>query len=553
MKRVIITIMSMMLAVFFASAQNWMKVDRKSFYDLKKTPFSKIKMKEGDKAKLWLERGNKGASASVLVKFSDQPDVQSGDYCANAFLVSVSIDNNTIDKSNKGFTKLSDGWYEYDFGKTLYVSDIGRDVGTTNFCNPIYILPEETSIQPSINLDKDSLCAAIKRIMKSMIESGEYERWTDKNWGVYQELLGIEGMDKQIKKLGMSENEILFLIGGMKGEIIQENSLERQKKAEENLKNKDGILTLDLTQSGYYVFGFARRDDIKQLIVQGEANILRNAFKDCKNLRKISFIVDKLSYHNGEIIIESNAFENCENLETIEIIDNTEMGNKVLFKKDAFLNCKKLTTLILPHIEKTLLRRYEIFYDDDLWSAFAGCDKISTIIDKDGNFILPFSLYSQSGLSKSFDELPDIPYKANSIAAKKNMDAKLIAERKANAAKEAAEKAKKNQLLAQLKNKHGVSNLLPGESEGLYPKEGVPIQFYKDISANYSVFGSEWGLTGPFMLTTREALNFGSGTQRYRYGKYSLWDLYVKNGKVIYVQYLYNINEEVIKGILKTF
>lgn len=37
------------------------------------------------------------------------------------------------------------------------------------------------------------------------------------------------------------------------------------------------------------------------------------------------------------------------------------------------------------------------------------------------------------------------------------------------------------------------------------------------------------------MLNATEVLNFGSGTQRYRYGGSIQWDLYVKNGKVVFV------------------
>lgn len=514
MKRVIITIMSMMLAVFFASAQNWMKVDRKSFYDLKKTPFSKIKMKEGDKAKLWLERGNKGASASVLVKFSDQPDVQSGDYCANAFLVSVSIDNNTIDKSNKGFTKLSDGWYEYDFGKTLYVSDIGRDVGTTNFCNPIYILPQKPSeiTTPKVPTFEDILSK----------------------------------VEKELKE------------------------------------NTDGVLTLDFTdreKRNIYkedsIRGFAGRNDIKRLIIKANESLLSpNAFEGCNNLKSIVII------GSNKIEIGARAFENCKNLEKVELLGREELQ----IGASAFENCEKLAKVLMTYngydtsrklwisyhekIFKNCINLKELIFSKNIswvysnWSedykldnrsALEGCINLEKVVmgdeimRPDQFFNLPSggidnpdvidiikTPYACYGKWLSHKEIPRCPYTASFFA---RVEKDAAENNKLKQTQQAAtEKAinEATQFLTVLRKKHGVMNIVPGGLEGVIPKEGVPIQFYKDIVAKKSIFSAI--ITGPFMLNTSEALNFGSGTQRYRYGGSIQWDLYVKNGKVVFVK-----------------
>lgn len=521
MKRVIITIMSMMLAVFFASAQNWMKVDRKSFYDLKKTPFSKIKMKEGDKAKLWLERGNKGASASVLVKFSDQPDVQSGDYCANAFLVSVSIDNNTIDKSNKGFTKLSDGWYEYDFGKTLYVSDIGRDVGTTNFCNPIYILPQKPSeiTTPKVPTFEDILSK----------------------------------VEKELKE------------------------------------NTDGVLTLDFTdreKRNIYkedsIRGFAGRNDIKRLIIKANKSLLSpKAFEGCNNLKSIVII------GSNKIEIGARAFENCKNLETVELLGREELQ----IGARAFENCEKLAKVLMTYIGYDTSRKLWISYHEKIFkncinlkelifsknisweystwsedyklqnrSALEGCINLEKVVKGDeimfpadffnltADFInltgidnpdfidITKNPYSYARYEKwlSHKEIPRCPYTASFFARveKDAAENNKLKQTQQSATEKSINEA--TQFLTVLRKKHGVMNIVPGGLEGLIPKEGVPIQFYKDIVAKKSIFSAI--ITGPFMLNTSEALNFGSGTQRYRYGGSIQWDLYVKNGKVVFVK-----------------
>lgn len=516
MKRVIITIMSMMLAVFFASAQNWVKVDRELFYDLKKTPFSKIKMKEGDKGKLWYERGNRGVNA--LVMFSDQPDVQSGDYRADAFLVTITIDDKTIDKNDKGFTKTSDGWYEYDFGKTLYVSDIGRDVGTTNFCNPIYILPQKPSeiTTPKVPTFEDILSKAEKELREDV-------------------------------------NGVLIL------DFTDLDSY-REKR---NIYKEDSIR------------GFAGRNDIKRLIIKANESLLSpNAFEGCNNLKSIEILGHK------KIYIGARAFENCKNLEKVELLGREELQ----IGASAFENCEKLAKVLMTYngydtsrklwisyhekIFKNCINLKELIFSKNIsweysnWSedyklqnrsALEGCINLEKVVEGD-EIMFPadfFNLpsggidnpdvidiiktpYACYGKWLSHKEIPRCPYTA-SFFARVEKDAaennKLKQTQQAATGKAINEAT---QFLTVLRKKHGVMNIVPGGLEGVIPKEGVPIQFYKDIVAKKSIFSAI--ITGPFMLNTSEALNFGSGTKRYRYGGSIQWDLYVKNGKVVFVK-----------------
>ena len=67
----------------------------------------------------------------------------------------------------------------------------------------------------------------------------------------------------------------------------------------------------------------------------------------------------------------------------------------------------------------------------------------------------------------------------------------------------------------------------------------MPIEYYKEYSYN-----SEWVLNSPKMLTVEEAISLGSGLMKYEYYKGNLWNgmtlyhLYVKNGKIVYIKQL---------------
>lgn len=121
-----------------AIAQKWMTITYNDQNNVKNIPFQKVRIKLGMKPLLFPK--------DYYVFFSEEPDgKESGYYAANSvrgFVLNGSKKNKiTIEN----MTKTNDGWYEYDFGRTLYICRVGLFVTYDEFHNPIQIL----AINPS--------------------------------------------------------------------------------------------------------------------------------------------------------------------------------------------------------------------------------------------------------------------------------------------------------------------------------------------------------------------------------------------------------------------
>lgn len=106
-------------------------------------------------------------------------------------------------------------------------------------------------------------------------------------------------------------------------------------------------------------------------ISSGLKIVSSGAFKDSK-IKNVQF-EDKVK------VIKQSAFENCAELEHL-IIGNVEEGNlenilvsidsKITIEKDAFKNCSKLETVILPKCKKLMIEK----------DAFIGCESLRTVV-----------------------------------------------------------------------------------------------------------------------------------------------------------------------------
>lgn len=133
--RRIISLLIGMITISPASSQNWIRVSYEN-QDVKGIPFSKVRIKKGDTKEAIF-------SKDMQVSLSEKPDgIESGYYVVHARngYIADGDKKNKIEIGSDKITRTSDGWYEYDFGKNLYVRKVGLFVGTEH-CDPIYILP----------------------------------------------------------------------------------------------------------------------------------------------------------------------------------------------------------------------------------------------------------------------------------------------------------------------------------------------------------------------------------------------------------------------------
>lgn len=113
-------------------AQDWITITNKS-KGLESIPMQKVRIKqEGSKDLLFPKEG--------YVFFSTEPNTnEKGDYAAHSSNGYI-LDGKKNKIKIKDLTNVGDGWYEYDFGKTLYISHIGIFVGDST----VQILPTQT-------------------------------------------------------------------------------------------------------------------------------------------------------------------------------------------------------------------------------------------------------------------------------------------------------------------------------------------------------------------------------------------------------------------------
>lgn len=135
--RRIISLLLGMITISSASSQNWISVSYES-QDVKGIPISKVRIKKGETKEVVF-------SKDMQVSLSEKPDgIESGYYVVHARngFIADGDKKNKIEIGSDKMKRTSDGWYEYDFGKTLYVRKVGLFVGTEH-CDPICILPAD--------------------------------------------------------------------------------------------------------------------------------------------------------------------------------------------------------------------------------------------------------------------------------------------------------------------------------------------------------------------------------------------------------------------------
>ena len=153
MKRIISLLLGM-ITISSASSQNWISVSYES-QDVKGIPISKVRIKKGETKEVVF-------SKDMQVSLSERPDgIESGYYVVHARngFVADGDKKNKIEISSDKMKRTSDGWYEYDFGKTLYVRKVGLFVGTEH-CDPIYILPADGNSATSSSSPSESFSAS---------------------------------------------------------------------------------------------------------------------------------------------------------------------------------------------------------------------------------------------------------------------------------------------------------------------------------------------------------------------------------------------------------
>ena len=133
MKKILITAVLALLFAGKTSAQGWMAItsESKNVWDI---PFQKVRIRPAEISSLLVpkafnvtlsEKPNKGAPGNTYNVNSE-----------NGFVRNGSKEKIHIDQ----MTHVGDGWYEYDFGQTLYIQKIGNLVGYQEH-DPILILP----------------------------------------------------------------------------------------------------------------------------------------------------------------------------------------------------------------------------------------------------------------------------------------------------------------------------------------------------------------------------------------------------------------------------
>lgn len=142
MRKIILALLGA-IAMSSTYAQNWLPI-RYENQNVKGIPFSKVRFKKGETKETIFGK-------DMQVTLSEKPDgVESGYYVVHARngYIAIGDKKNKIEVGSDKLIRTSDGWYEYDFGKTLYVRKIGMFVGTEH-CAPIYVLSTDGSVASS--------------------------------------------------------------------------------------------------------------------------------------------------------------------------------------------------------------------------------------------------------------------------------------------------------------------------------------------------------------------------------------------------------------------
>lgn len=133
MKKILVIAVLVLLCVGKASAQGWMAItsESKNVWDI---PFQKVRIRPAEISSLLVPK-------AFNVTLSEKPNkaAPSNTYNVNSengFVRNGSKEKIHIDQ----MTHVGDGWYEYDFGQTLYIQKIGNLVGYQEH-DPILILP----------------------------------------------------------------------------------------------------------------------------------------------------------------------------------------------------------------------------------------------------------------------------------------------------------------------------------------------------------------------------------------------------------------------------
>lgn len=138
MKKSIIVAMAMLFAGE-ASAQGWMDItcNSKDVWDI---PFQKVRVHPTDVVISLVPK-------SLTVTFSEKPNKAAPSKIYNVNSESGIVRNGSKDKIRiESMTHVGGGWYEYDFGQTLYIQKIGILVGYEGR-SPIQILPINNQAQ----------------------------------------------------------------------------------------------------------------------------------------------------------------------------------------------------------------------------------------------------------------------------------------------------------------------------------------------------------------------------------------------------------------------
>ncbi len=146
-------LLAMAMATGYAIAQDWLKITYDS-KDVKGIPFQKVRIKKSDSPGLTFL-----FAKDHYVYFSEKPDgIDKGYYAAHSVngFVADGSKKNKIEIGDSRMKRTDGGWYEYDFGKTLYIRKVGLFVKDDNTGHPIYILPTEDVVSSNINSGSNS-------------------------------------------------------------------------------------------------------------------------------------------------------------------------------------------------------------------------------------------------------------------------------------------------------------------------------------------------------------------------------------------------------------
>ena len=138
-RKLLLAVITVIVASGHVMGQNWMKIDCDS-KDVQGIPFQKVRIKKGETKELIFTK-------DYQVTLSEKPDgIESGYYIVHARngYIADGDKKNKIEIGDERMTRQDGGWYEYDFGKTLYIRKIGIFVGRQEISGPstpIYILP----------------------------------------------------------------------------------------------------------------------------------------------------------------------------------------------------------------------------------------------------------------------------------------------------------------------------------------------------------------------------------------------------------------------------